>query len=305
MICHTLVGYLRKFIFPFQLSEIYSYPLKTGDFLPYSYYISPFAAAGLITFIAFAKFLKREMIFGLLFFLVNILVTQAVLLEDGYMSNRYAYLPGLGIFLVMAASYNYFRDKSKMHRRLLALALGLLLLFFSIVTWQRSQVWKDTLTLFNNAVEHDPGSAFAWNNRGIARYSENDLRGALSDFEQAIRIHPKYSGAFYNRGSAYHAMKEFSRANKDYTMAINLNPNFANCYVARGNLAMNVLQNDALALMDYSRAIQLNPANALAYYSRGVLRLRMKEVPMACEDFHRVRQLGYDRADDLIRQFCE
>ena len=75
--------------------------------------------------------------------------------------------------------------------------------------------------------------------------------------------------------------------------------------MARGILEMDVMRNDTLAMSDYNRAIMLNPGMAQAYYNRGILRLRMKEVGQACEDFHRVRSLGYSRADDLIRQFCE
>lgn len=305
MICYALSGYIFRAVIPFHLTAIYAYPLKNEGFLPFLYYLTPVILAGVIFLVSRMKILKIEMVFGLLFFLINVLMTQVVLLEDGFMANRYGYLPCVGLFFIIAAGFNHFMMGSKRLKNILTISFTLVLIFFSVLTYQRSRVWKTTLTLFNNVIEHSPGSAFAYNSRGIARYSENNIEGALSDYDQAITIFPRYSGAYYNRGIVWYAMKEFRLANEDYSMAINLNANFASCYMARGILEMDVLKNDSLAMIDYTRAIRLNPIMPQAYYNRGLLRLRMKDVQMACEDFHQVRRLGYTRADDLIRQFCE
>ncbi len=305
MVSYSLVGYLFNTILPFHLSAIYAYPLKSGSFLPIAYYLSPLLLAGLIFLLFRLKVLKREFVSGLLFFLINIMITQVVLLEDGFMANRYGYLPCIGLIFIMAAAFDYLIAGSGIRKNTSVILLAILILFFSVSTWQRSQVWKNTLVLFSDVVEKSPGSAFALNNRGIARYAENDMDGALSDYTMAITIFPRYSGAYYNRGIVYYGMKDFGRAEQDYSTAIELNPGFSSCFMARGILEMDVMRNDTLAMSDYNRAIMLNPGMAQAYYNRGILRLRMKEVGQACEDFHRVRSLGYSRADDLIRQFCE
>jgi protein O-mannosyl-transferase len=305
MICYTLTGYLIKSILPFQLSAIYAYPVKTGIFLPFLYYLTPFILAGVIFLVSRLKKRRREVVFGLGFFLINVLLTQVVLLEDSFMANRYGYLPCVGLFFIISAGFDHFMKGSRKMQNISMLVISSVLLFFSVVTFQRSQVWKNTLTLFNDAVERSPGSAFAWNNRGIARYSGNDLEGALNDYNRAITLFPGYSGAYYNRGIICYSMREFTRANTDYSTAIDLNPKFASCYAARGILEMDILQNDSLAMEDYNKAITINPEMAQAYYNRGILWLRMKNIQLACEDFHQVRRLGYTRADDLIRQFCE
>jgi len=305
MICLSLTGYLFRTVVPLHLSAIYAYPHKNGTFLPFFYFLAPMILAGLIFLVSRLKSLRREIIFGLLFFVVNVLMTQLVLLEDGFMANRYGYLPCVGLIFIIAACFDHFRMGSKMVKKISIVSMVFFLILFSVITYKRSLQWNNTLTLFNNAVEQSPGSAFAFNNRGIARFSENDLDGALSDYNQAISIFPLYSSAYYNRGIVFYDKKEFNKAQQDYTAAIELNPNFASCYAARGILEMEVIYNDSLALIDYNAALRLNPEMAQVYYNRGLLRLRMKDFPMACEDFHQVRRLGYSRADDLIRQFCE
>ncbi|MEI7661520.1 MAG: tetratricopeptide repeat protein [Bacteroidota bacterium] len=305
MIFYAPAGYLYNVLIPFNLSAIYAYPLKNGQFLPVPYYFVPFFLAGVILLVSKMKVMRREMIFGLLFFLVNLVTSQLVLLEDGFMANRYAYIPFIGIWFIIAAWFDYLATAPWRLKYSGYLVISGFLLLFSVFTWQRSQVWKDTLTLFNDVVVHSPGSAFGYNNRGIARYSANDMEGALSDYDRAIALYPGYSGAYYNRGIVCYSLKKYDLAEKDYSTAITLNPGFASSYMARGILEMDVLGNDSLSLADYSKALQINPNMAQAYYNRGILHLRMRNVRMACEDFHQVRRLGYSRADDLIRQFCE
>jgi tetratricopeptide (TPR) repeat protein len=305
MFFHSIAGYLVRSVLPVNLSPIYAYPVKNGDFLPMLFYIAPLLLAGMIFLVSRMKILKREMIFGLLFFLVNVVITQAVMLEDGFMANRYGYLPCIGLFFIIAAVFDHVRQGPKRRKTVTVVSLSMLLVAFSVMTWQRSQVWKTTLSLFSDAVKHSPGSAFAFNNLGIALYTANDMEGAISDYNQAIRLFPRYSGAYYNRGMVWYALQEFDKARADYDKAIELNPGFATCYTARGILEMDVMQNGELALSDYNKAISLNPFMAQAYYNRGILRLRMNDIGQACEDFHQVRRLGFDRADKLIKQFCE
>ena len=67
---------------------------------------------------------------------------------------------------------------------------------------------------------------------------------------------------------------------------------------------MDIYRNYFAALNDYDRAIEINPTFAQAYYNRGILRLRMNDPLNACEDFKKVKSLGYDKADALIEKYC-
>ncbi|MEI6684163.1 MAG: tetratricopeptide repeat protein [Bacteroidota bacterium] len=303
--CYATLGYLFHTLVPWHLSAVYAYPQKNGNLLPSLFYVAPAALALLFVLVSKLKMIRREAIFGFLFFLVTLVVTQATLLEDGFMANRYGYLPLIGIFFILAMGMNYCRSCQGLVKKACLFSMAPLLVLFSVITWQRSQVWEGNLSLFDDVVKNAPGSAFGYNNRGIARYTANDMEGALSDYNQAILLNPRYSGAYYNRGIVNYSLKEVSLAEKDYSRAIRLNPGFASCYMARGILEMDATRNDSLALADYNAALRINPGMAQAYFNRGILYLRMGAVQSACEDFHQVRRLGYDRADDLIRQYCE
>lgn len=304
MICFSIMVYIFRAISPVHLSEVYAYPVKTGGFLPFWYYLAPIVivCAGLAIYRL--KTLKRELVFGICFFLINIILTQVILLEDGFMANRYAYLPYIGLYFVMVKVYDFYTLRSHKVKMYLSSTVFLLLLVFAFLSYQRSMVWTNTLTLFDHVIRQSPDAAFAYDNRGIAKYTGNDPDGALADYDQAIKLNPKYAGAFYNRGIVFYAVQEYEKARIDYTKAIELNPRFASSYAARGILEMDILKNDSLALKDYNQAIGINPAFGLAYYNRGILELRMNDVSNACKDFWKVKNLGYSKADELISHYC-
>ena len=52
----------------------------------------------------------------------------------------------------------------------------------------------------SKAVELDPGSTQAWNNRGIARQEKGDLDGALADYDRSLQLNPKVASTYHNRG---------------------------------------------------------------------------------------------------------
>jgi tetratricopeptide (TPR) repeat protein len=249
------------------------------------------------------KSIRRELVFGILFFLMNIIITQFVLLEDGYRANRYAYLPFIGLFYVFIIAGETALQKKPSVQKYILIPVVFLILLSGAATFQRSLVWRDTMSLFNDAISKSPDAAFSYNNRGIAKYSKGDMDGALADYNKAVDLDPRYSGAFYNRGIVFNNTGRYDEAVNDYSKAISLNPGFATCYVARGIIEMDVFKNYFSALDDYTDAISINPGNAQAYYNRGILRLRMNDPGDACLDFHKVRDLGFDKADELIRRY--
>ena len=307
MVFYSLDGYIIKTILPVNLSEIYAYPIKSAGFLPILYYLSPIvfiAIPILLIFLKKSKNLPKPVVPCILLFLLLILPSQVVLLEDGFMANRYGYIPLTGIFILLVIIMNWVVIRFRIPKPGLVFMAIVPALLFSVYSYYRSQTWTTTLTLFNPALSQSPRAAFAYNIRGMAKYSNKDFEGAVADYDEAIRINPDYAGCFYNRGIVFYNSRQNEEALKDYSTAIDLNPKFASCYDARGILYMDVLQNDSLALADYNQAIHYNPGFAQAYYHRGILLMRMQNTEAACSDFWKVKQLGFSQADEMIDKYC-
>ena len=78
----------------------------------------------------------------------------------------------------------------------------------------------------------------------------------IEDFTEAIEINPKYANAYNNRGAAKISLSDFKGAIEDFTKAIEINPKFVNAYFSRG-IAKNSLNDQNGACIDWTTASQL------------------------------------------------
>ena len=116
----------------------------------------------------------------------------------------------------------------------------------------------EQLRFYSNAIRLKPDYAFAFNNRGAARYDKGDLEGALQDFTEAIRLKPDHALAFNNRGATSYDKGDLERA-----------------------------------LQDYNSAIRLKPDHGGALHNRGLLRQRKGDLEGARQDFNEATRLGF------------
>ena len=76
---------------------------------------------------------------------------------------------------------------------------------------------------FNEAIRLNPNDAEAYNGRGVVRYDQGDVEGAIADFNKAIRLNPSYAEAYNNRGNARFDQGDIQGAVADYNEAMRLN----------------------------------------------------------------------------------
>jgi len=123
---------------------------------------------------------------------------------------------------------------------------------------------------FTMFIEANPNQAEAYINRGIAKGRLGDLKGEIIDHSQAIKIDSTNGRAFYNRGEVRFEQREFKEA-----------------------------------VSDYDNAIKFNPQYAMAYFSRGAAKIKMGINDSACSDLRKAGELGFERAFEVIREYCQ
>jgi tetratricopeptide (TPR) repeat protein len=303
---YSIDFFLMKFALPFKLSLLGTYPFKINGFLPFIYYFSPLIlAATVFSMLKFSRD-KRSVLFALSIVVITLALNLVTLLEDGFLAMRYAYLPSAGFGILIAFIYSEMKHINFYQRfKKLFSAIGIVIvLLFSWMIFQRTLVWKDTLTLFDDVLEKNEQNVFAYNSRGIARYELNDIPGSIADYSKAIEIDPRYDAAYYNRAISYYRSSQPELAFNDYNKSIGLNNTFSKAYVGRGIIYMDVLNKPAEAAADFSSAININPGFAQAYYNRGLAYSKLNDPDHACSDWKMVQSMGYDRADQLILRYC-
>ena len=168
--------------------------------------------------------------------------------------------------------------------------------FLQAIAKYRQQDYRGAVADFNQAIRLNPQLDLAYYNRGLARYGLQDYRGAVADFDQAIRLNPQDADAYNNRGSVRRELQDYRGAIADFDQAIRLNPKFDLAYYNRG-IARRKLQDYGGALADFDQAIRLNPRDADAYNNRGTMRYGLQDYRGAIADFDQAIRLNPEDAD--------
>lgn len=332
---YAFFQYLIKTIFPFPLSAIYPYP----DKLPIYYWPLPLLAGILLGGVFWYLRQSRLVVFGALFFVLNLALTFQVFTQvtPSVMNDRYMYLASIGLFLIMGAAIQRWGFENNRQKWFLG-GLMFYLLFLSVLTFERTRVWRDSFALwndviakqeralpawnnrgnqkaaggdfsgavldFNRAVALAPANPVGWTNRGTAKIQQGDLRGALADLDRAVALNPPYAEAFLNRGGAHGRSGNLEQAAADFSRAVQLLPEDFRGYIGRGFVRLELGDYPA-ALSDFDRAIFLNEGIGKMFWGRGTARYALGDHQGGCRDFLSARELGWEPAGEDIQVKCQ
>jgi tetratricopeptide (TPR) repeat protein len=274
---YALARYVVRLVVPFPLSFDYAYPEKDGPWLPLPFYLAPIVLAAIVWGLRRLRVPREVWIFGLAFFVLNVALSQSVLLIDGFTANRYAYLPYLGLFFVLAQllerAWSAALPEGRARRTLrgaAGAALGVAVLAFSALAFGRTAVWRDTLALLDDVVEKGQGSAWVYGTRGLVKLHAGDLASALRDLDRSLELDPNYTPGLCYRGAVHYLLREYPAALADLDRAIALAPATSGAYRDRGKVKL-ALHDEEGALADLDRALALDPGSE-ARALRDVLR---------------------------------
>lgn len=333
LVCYALFTYLWKSILPLGLKAIYPYPPRVEGILPWYCFAAPVALAA-IGYGAW-KYATRNrlVIFGLLFFVANIvLLLQFIPVGDSIVSERYAYLPYFGLFLVFAIFLDTIPGRWK---RPAATAVALLLLGYGLAARARCGVWYDSYTLwadevakeparvpiaYNNigfyfferqpkqpgdndsalfylqaAVELQPDMANALEGLGILHYMNRDLSASEYYFRTLTAVRPD-AESYYDIGAVWFELGKKDSALIAYTRALSKNPGHIGARLNRAVAYQKTGQWEK-SMQDITELLQRAPGNAAAYYYRSLCDTQMQRYDLALQDVETAISKGYSAID--------
>jgi len=288
--------YLFKAFAPFSLSAMHYYPKKVDGMLPVEYYLSLPALLLLIWGVLKSGRFKYELIFGLLFYFFTI-VLELQLLPVGkvIVSERYSYIPYIGIFFIAGQFFTYIIDNQSKSiptiKSFIPFVLIILAVFYSFLSYQRNKVWENGEVLFKDIINKYPQNADGWYVLGNSEDTKNNFDAAITDYTKAIELASDPARVYIGRGYSENAENNLDAAITDYTKAIELASDPARVYIGRG-YSENAENNLDAALADYTKAIELNPNLADAYLDRGIVEGRENNLDAAITDFTRTIELA-------------
>jgi len=206
---------------------------------------------------------------------------------------HYAYLPSIGIYVMMAWGVPLFFPHVNTRRNILFPAAIVLVCLLAVLAWKQCGHWKNDIEVLKHALRVSKDNYTAHNmiatltHNTVANYlvREGRIHEALNHYNEAIRISPSSAEVYTNRGNVYSSMGRYQRAIEDYNETIRLKPDYADAYNNRGNACAGMgLYYQAIE--DYGKAIRLKPDLADAYSNRGNVYTRIGLSQNALQDFN-------------------
>ncbi|MFZ1947933.1 MAG: hypothetical protein WAW06_10350, partial [bacterium] len=147
----VLVFYVSKMIAPVKLAVVYPYTDQVRGMLPAWFGLSPWIVAATAALVAWSLRRTRKVLFGSLFAALAVApVLQLVLVPgDALVADRHTYMMAVGIAYLAAEGLAWAGRKRGLRRASVGLAVAAAAVLAAL-TWQRSGVWKNSLTLWTD-----------------------------------------------------------------------------------------------------------------------------------------------------------
>jgi len=262
ILCHNIIFYLHKIVWPTNLSSHYLFPdplsLSNSNVL-----VGVIGTCTLIPLLLLSLRWTRALLTGWLFFFVAILPTMGIIgFTYVIVSGKYVYLPAVGLLMILAwlLGWSWGRVSASLVSQIIIFFFILILAVSESVATRRYLVyWQDTekhiqymLTLAPNSIElrnfagcvltkqgrnkeaavhfrkalrFRPDYHRLHHNLGIALAQQGDLDGAIKHFTKVVELKPQKSSAHHNLGQAFFSKGEISGAIKHYRESLRLKPN--------------------------------------------------------------------------------
>jgi len=187
------------------------------------------------------------------------------------------------------------------------------------------------------ALQKNPGSAEAYNIKGVIDFQEKNYKGAEENYEKAIEIKPSFyeaqlnlaavrmetlqwqkalipaqiavkiapdsSNGFLQRGIIWAALTKPALAKKDFQTAILKNRREINAIYNLGNLLYQSKSLDS-AIVQFENAIRVDNSFSKAYYALGLSYYQQNNKEKACLAFQQAKKLKYPGAREAVKNLC-
>jgi Tfp pilus assembly protein PilF len=253
------MGYLGKLIWPSRLAIFYPYPREVSTWIGGAAFI---ALVG-ITILSITMARKRPyLLVGWLWFICT-LVPVSGLIQRGLwpaLADRWAYLPSIGILIAVIWGVAESCRRWCVPKEVCAAVVFAYVLTLATVCNTQAATWKNTKSVFQNAVKVIPGNYVAHDILGTAFEKEGNIDEAYSHYIEAARIQPDFYSAYENIGILFCDRGNFAEAEPYLEKALSLRPTNAAANYNYGNALMEMGKIHQ-AIQHYSVASRLDPLN--------------------------------------------
>jgi tetratricopeptide (TPR) repeat protein len=286
MLCHQLVFYLSKMVWPANLSSWYPRPEPMSLSNP-ALLGAVIGMCAIIAVVAVSLRWTRAVAVGWLFFFVAILPTLGIIgFTWATAADKYVYLPAVGLLLVLASFACWLSNASsqRRQRRLIQAAGAVVLIVLASLEARATRAylpaWRDSETLFRHILTVAPNAPVAHNSLGLALAAKGDWDAAIEHYQAALRRYPGYQNARNNLALALASQGRVDEAIVQCQLALEHGPDNP---ITQNNLGGFLVRQGRLteAAEHFAQALRLNPEAVETYNNLATVLLALGRVDEA------------------------
>ncbi len=235
--------YVKLALWPSGLAVFYPHPgiaLTTWEVL------ADFLFLAVITWLVIDDRRQRYLLVGWFWFLITLLpMIGIVQVGTQAMADRYAYLPLIGLFIMIVWGVTHWASRRRVPAEWLVASGIAILVALSIVTHRQLEYWRDSVTLWTHTLEVTRGNYLAEVDLGAALLQRGEVEAAMGHFRAATAIVPsdplgnmyiaRYAQMQNQLPEAIEAYKRVIRATQDPNLKARAYSNMGHAYRALGN----------------------------------------------------------------------
>lgn len=247
---YSYLAYIMKGLWPVHLAVFYPHPENSLGWWKVS-------AAGLsllaMTVVVWHYREKKYLLTGWFWYLVTLVpVIGIVQVGNQAMADRYAYVPFVGLFIIVAWLGAEWAARIRMSASIVTSIALIALAGYTYVTHIQIGYWRNSYTLFSHALEVTTKNGIAEDNFGVALAEMGRPDLAIRHFESAIEWMPQLSTAHYDFGTLLQRQNHLERAVAEYKLALAYTRNPVEAARAHNNLGVALSQLNQPGLLSRS-----------------------------------------------------
>jgi tetratricopeptide (TPR) repeat protein len=279
--------YIKKLFWPIDLAVFY--PLT---YIPIWQVSIAAVLLMVVTFIACRYFRDYPYLPVGWFWYLGTLVPVIGIVQVGSqsMADRYAYVPFIGLFLIISWGIPQILSKINNSRIYSIIIFCFIVLTFTAATYRQVNLWKNTETLFEDALKNNPENYFAYSALAANSMNKREYDQALYYYYMVLKIKPKYDEAYINAGIILIKTGKTLDAISCFKKAIQLNDRSVSAHY---NLGTALMHNNYLdgAVFHLNKALEVKPDYIDALNNLGLTLLKKGKYNEAIMNFNKILEL--------------
>jgi len=285
------VKYLGKAFWPANLALVYPHP-GFATSVPAAV-LSALAIVAVTALVVIFR-QRRYLLVGWFWFLGTLVpMTGLVPIGVQAMADRYAYIPLLGIFVIVCWGAADLIEHWHVPRAVAAAATAVILLALGFALHRQVSFWSDNVTLWTHTLQITEANFTAEDNLAGALITQGRVEEALPHLMRARGLRPDDPLSALNVATYLQMHGKYQAALDGYATVLQLTkaPPMLAKVRANSGYAHLSLKQYGNAQQDFEAALKEQPGNSSAYRGLGLLAQRAGDIVQATKDYERSAEL--------------